>query len=183
METSALPAPLQPDSPRARPYANPSLAGIALGATLLISYLVLGTGLGDPGPGGQRRASRGRPPSDGEQRVRGGVFKVLFTAIVVAMLGARLLASTGAANLATWYQLETFLLPQTVAGLVFGVGFVMGGWCPGTALVGLVSGRADALFFLVGAFAIAAFFGADRLVAWNARRTLMSPGTGSCGRP
>lgn len=146
------------------------------------------------------------------------VFKVMFTAIVVAMLGARLLASTGAANLDAWYQLETFLLPQTVAGLVFGVGFVMGGWCPGTALVGAVSGRADALVFLggvslgsvlyalifpaiesfathggggvstlhealglspgvlallVGALAIAAFYGSDRLVAWNARRTLM----------
>lgn len=143
------------------------------------------------------------------------VFKVLFTAIVVAMLGARLLASTGAANLSTWYQLETFLLPQTIAGLVFGVGFVMGGWCPGTALVGLVSGRADALVFvggvslgsllyafvfplieplskyggggvstlhqmlglspgvvalLIGALAVAAFVGADRLVAWNAGR-------------
>lgn len=78
------------------------------------------------------------------------VFKVMFTAIVVAMLGARLLAATGAVNLDTWYQLETFLLPQTVAGLVFGVGFVMGGWCPGTALVGAASGRGDALVFLGG---------------------------------
>lgn len=78
------------------------------------------------------------------------VFKVMFTAIVVAMLGARLLAAAGAANLDAWYQMETFLLPQTVAGLVFGVGFVMGGWCPGTALVGAVSGRGDALVFLGG---------------------------------
>ena len=36
-------------------------------------------------------------------------------------------------------------------GLLFGVGFVMGGWCPGTALVGLASARWDALVFLVGA--------------------------------
>ena len=56
----------------------------------------------------------------------------------------------GAADLASWYQMETFLWPQIVAGLVFGVGFVMGGWCPGTALVGAASGRGDALVFLGG---------------------------------
>lgn len=78
------------------------------------------------------------------------VFKVMFTAIVVAMLGARLLSGAGLVDLGTWNQLETFLLPQTVAGLVFGAGFVMGGWCPGTALVGFASGRSDALVFLGG---------------------------------
>lgn len=41
-----LPLPLQPDSPSARPYANPYLAGVGLGLTLLLSYVVLGTGLG-----------------------------------------------------------------------------------------------------------------------------------------
>ena len=38
-----------------------------------------------------------------------------------------------------------------MGGLIFGVGFVMGGWCPGTALVGLASGKGDALVFLGGA--------------------------------
>lgn len=78
------------------------------------------------------------------------VFKVMFSAIIFAMLGARVLAATGAADLSQWYQLETFLWPQLVGGLLFGVGFVMGGWCPGTALVGVASGRGDALVFLGG---------------------------------
>ncbi|MDP1922196.1 MAG: YeeE/YedE thiosulfate transporter family protein [Myxococcales bacterium] len=78
------------------------------------------------------------------------VFKVMFTAIVVAMLGARGLEQVGLVNLESWYQLETFLVPQTVAGLVFGAGFVMGGWCPGTAVVGCATGRSDALVFLGG---------------------------------
>ena len=39
----------------------------------------------------------------------------------------------------------------------FGIGFVIGGWCPGTAAVGMVSGRFDALIFLVGAM-IGSFF-------------------------
>ena len=78
------------------------------------------------------------------------VFKVMFSAIVVALLGSRLLAAMGLVDLSQWHQLETFLWPQIVAGLVFGVGFVTGGWCPGTALVGAVTGRTDALVFIAG---------------------------------
>jgi uncharacterized membrane protein YedE/YeeE len=79
------------------------------------------------------------------------VFKVMFSAIVVAMLGARVLSTAGLVDLTQWYQLETFLWPQIAGGLIFGVGFVMGGWCPGTALVGAASGRGDSLVFLGGA--------------------------------
>ena len=78
------------------------------------------------------------------------VFKVMFSAIVAALLGSRLLAVTGLVDIEAWYQLETFLWPQIAAGLVFGVGFVTGGWCPGTALVGAASGRTDALVFIGG---------------------------------
>ena len=39
---------------------------------------------------------------------------------------------------------------QVVGGLLFGVGFVMGGWCPGTAAAGFAAGRIDALVFLLG---------------------------------
>ena len=37
-----------------------------------------------------------------------------------------------------------------MGGLIFGVGFVVGGWCPGTAAVGAASGKLDALVFLGG---------------------------------
>jgi thiosulfate/3-mercaptopyruvate sulfurtransferase len=79
------------------------------------------------------------------------VVKVMFTALVVGMLGLSYLAACG------WLPLERiFLMPtiygaQIVGGLLFGVGFVMGGWCPGTAAAGLAAGRGDALVFLVGA--------------------------------
>jgi hypothetical protein len=76
------------------------------------------------------------------------VLKVMFTAVVTALIGIRALAATGAVDLASWYQMETLLVPQIAAGLLFGAGFVMGGWCPGTAVVGAVSGRWDALLFL-----------------------------------
>ncbi|MDP3235556.1 MAG: YeeE/YedE thiosulfate transporter family protein [Myxococcales bacterium] len=44
--TTTAPAPLQPDAPGAQRYANPYLAGAALGVTLLLSYVTLGAGLG-----------------------------------------------------------------------------------------------------------------------------------------
>ena len=79
------------------------------------------------------------------------VLQVMFTAVVTALLGMRILVVLGLLDPAAVYQMDTFLTPQIVAGLIFGVGFVMGGWCPGTALVGLASGKWDALVFLGGA--------------------------------
>jgi uncharacterized membrane protein YedE/YeeE len=79
------------------------------------------------------------------------VFQVMFTAIVTALVGMRVLVVLGAMDPETVYRMETFLPAQVVGGLIFGVGFVMGGWCPGTALVGVAGGKGDALVFLGGA--------------------------------
>lgn len=78
------------------------------------------------------------------------VIKTMFSAIVTALLGLRVLVALGAVDEASIHHMETFLGPQVVGGLVFGVGFVTGGWCPGTALVGLASGKGDAFVFLLG---------------------------------
>lgn len=88
------------------------------------------------------------------------VLKVLFTAMVTAALGLQLLAALGAIDLATLYVPESIVWPQLVGGLLFGVGFVAGGWCPGTAAVGLASGKLDALVFLLGAGAGSLVFAA-----------------------
>lgn len=79
------------------------------------------------------------------------VLKVMFSAVVTAMLGLGLMFATGVLNIASVYVPETFLWAQTVGGLIFGIGFVIGGWCPGTAAVGLVSGKLDAIVFIIGA--------------------------------
>jgi len=78
------------------------------------------------------------------------VLKVMFTAIVTAMLGSVLLSKLGILDLSLVYVSPTFVVPFLVGGLLFGVGFVTGGFCPGTALVGMVSGSLDAAVFLVG---------------------------------
>ena len=79
------------------------------------------------------------------------VIKVMFTAVIVAMLGLAFLMRGGWLTLDHIYFLPTTYGAQIVGGLLFGVGFVVGGWCPGTAAAGLAGGKLDALIFLVGA--------------------------------
>lgn len=79
------------------------------------------------------------------------VLKVMFTAVVTAMIGYTTLTALGWLKPAEVYPLETYWGAQAVGGLIFGAGFVIGGWCPGTALVGVASAKLDAVVFLAGA--------------------------------
>lgn len=79
------------------------------------------------------------------------VLKVMFTAVVVAMLGLTYAKAFGWVTMENVYFMPTLYTAQIVSGLVFGVGFVMSGWCPGTGAVGMASGKIDALVFLLGA--------------------------------
>lgn len=80
------------------------------------------------------------------------VMRVMFTAIVTAMLGLYFLDLGGVMPISQIGLLPTYLWPQLVGGLLLGVGFVIGGYCPGTSIVGSVSGKLDALFFVAGLF-------------------------------
>jgi len=81
------------------------------------------------------------------------VFKVMFTAIVTAMLGVTYLGWIGWLDLGLVYLVPTHLGPQLVGGLVLGVGFVIGGYCPGTSVASLATGRIDAMVYALGIFA------------------------------
>ncbi len=87
------------------------------------------------------------------------VFKVMFTAIITAMLGLFWLAWLGFLDLSRVNVLPTYLVPQLVGGLIFGVGFVMGGYCPGTCAVAAVTGKMDGWIHLAGMMAGILFFG------------------------
>ncbi len=78
------------------------------------------------------------------------VFKVMFTAIITAMLGLFYLGWCGLVDVSLVYLPPTYLLPQITGGLILGIGFVVGGYCPGTSCVGVATGRLDAIVFLVG---------------------------------
>jgi len=81
------------------------------------------------------------------------VVKVMFTAIVTAMVGLWLLASIGVIDMQEIYIVPTNYVAQLVGGLVFGAGFVIGGYCPGTAVVACAAGRTDAWVFAIGLLA------------------------------
>jgi thiosulfate/3-mercaptopyruvate sulfurtransferase len=78
------------------------------------------------------------------------VLKVMFTAVITAMLGLTCAKAAGWVTTENIYFLPTRYTAQILGGLLFGVGFVVGGWCPGTGAVGIASGRIDALVFLAG---------------------------------
>ena len=80
------------------------------------------------------------------------VFKVMFSAIVTAMLGAYWLGRLGLLDLSRVYVPETYLLPQLAGGLLFGAGFVVAGLCPGTSCVAAATGRGDGALVIVGMF-------------------------------
>ncbi len=80
------------------------------------------------------------------------VFKMMFSAILTAMLGAFWLGRIGVLDLSRVYVPETFLGPQLAGGLVFGAGFAIGGLCPGTSCVAAASGRGDGLMLMAGMF-------------------------------
>lgn len=78
------------------------------------------------------------------------VLKVMFTAIVVCMLGLLYFSVFGWLDLERVYLLPTYIWPQIAGGLVLGIGFVMGGYCPTTSIVATVSGKLDGLIFILG---------------------------------
>jgi uncharacterized protein len=93
------------------------------------------------------------------------VFKVMFSAIVTAMLGVTYLAWAGWLDLSLVYLVPTFWIAQVVGGLLLGVGFAVGGYCPGTSIVATATGRIDGLVFVLGfAFGTLGFGAAFPLV-------------------
>lgn len=81
------------------------------------------------------------------------VFKVMFTAIVTAMLGVTFLGWMGVLDLSLVYLSPTYLWPMVIGGLVLGVGFVVGGYCPGTSVVASATGRFDGVMYVLGMLA------------------------------
>ena len=81
------------------------------------------------------------------------VVKVMFTAIVTTMAGLFLLSAGGWMDLSELYLEPTNYAAQALGGLVFGAGFIVGGYCPGTSLSAAATGRKDAMVFMLGMLA------------------------------
>ncbi|MBN1479330.1 YeeE/YedE family protein [candidate division KSB1 bacterium] len=79
------------------------------------------------------------------------VLKVMFTGIITAMVLIFLASGLGWLDYDALWVNPTYLWPGIVGGLVMGVGFIIGGFCPGTSIVALAVLKIDGLFFTLGA--------------------------------
>jgi uncharacterized protein len=75
------------------------------------------------------------------------VLKIMMTAILVGGIGVLLLKQGG---LAVYHIKEANLLAIALGGAIFGVGMVIYGYCPGTALAAIGAGSVHALVGAAG---------------------------------
>ncbi|MBK7381213.1 MAG: YeeE/YedE family protein [Ignavibacteriales bacterium] len=80
------------------------------------------------------------------------VLRVFFTAGIVAMIGVMGLEHFGLVDINLVYVNPTFLWSGIIGGLIMGLGFVVGGFCPGTSVCAAAIGKIDAMIFIGGAF-------------------------------
>ncbi|MBU3724480.1 MAG: transporter [Burkholderiaceae bacterium] len=78
------------------------------------------------------------------------VFKVMFTAIVFTSVGLMVAGWAGLGITANLFIPPALVGAAAMGGALVGSGFAVGGYCPGTSVVGLMSGRLDASVFLIG---------------------------------
>lgn len=123
--------------------------GIASGllAGLLFGFVLEGAGFGSP-----RKLTAQFRLSDF------AVFKVMFLAVIVAAAGLWLLETAGAISQKSVFVPTLYLWAIAAGGVLIGAGFAIGGYCPGTSVVGLASGRGDAFVFIAGMIAGTAAF-------------------------
>ncbi|MEA3445741.1 MAG: YeeE/YedE thiosulfate transporter family protein, partial [Bacteroidota bacterium] len=80
------------------------------------------------------------------------VLRVFFTAAITAMTGMIFFHYFGWIDLELIYVNPTFVTSAIVGGVIMGLGFIIGGFCPGTSMCGLAIGRIDAMVFFAGIF-------------------------------
>ena len=80
------------------------------------------------------------------------VLKVMFSAIIVAMVLIFLSTAVGLLDYNLLWVNPTYMIPGIVGGLIMGVGFIVGGFCPGTSLVSAATLKLDGIMFVLGVF-------------------------------
>ncbi len=78
------------------------------------------------------------------------VLKVFFTAAITAIVGIIFLGYFGWLDTSVIFVHSNYLYSAIVGGVIMGIGFVLGGYCPGTSATALSIGKIDGLFFIIG---------------------------------
>ncbi|MDO9303467.1 MAG: YeeE/YedE thiosulfate transporter family protein, partial [Anaerolineales bacterium] len=87
------------------------------------------------------------------------VLKVMFTAIAVTMVLVFGAVGLGILDFSQVWVNPTYLWSGLVGGLIMGVGFIVGGFCPTTSLASASTGKIDGMLFMLGGFVGAFIFG------------------------
>jgi hypothetical protein len=87
------------------------------------------------------------------------VLKVMFTAIVTAMVLLFGTVGLGILDFSQVWVNPTYIASGVLGGLIMGVGFIVGGFCPTTSLASASTGKIDGMFFMFGGFVGAFLFG------------------------
>jgi len=80
------------------------------------------------------------------------VLRVFFTAMIVAMVGYLYFSYMGWVDMNLVFVLPTYLNSMLLGGFIMGLGFVIGGFCPGTSYTAAAIGKIDGFVFAGGVF-------------------------------
>ena len=83
------------------------------------------------------------------------IIKFMFSAILVGVVGIHFLNDLGTIDLKIK---GTVVGAQVIGGLIFGIGWAIAGYCPGTSVGALGEGRLHALWAVLGMIAGAALY-------------------------
>jgi len=88
------------------------------------------------------------------------VLKVFFTAAIVALLGLTFFNYFEMIDMSIVYINQYFVNSAIIGGVIMGLGFIIGGFCPGTSACAAAIGKIDAMAYLGGSLIGIFAFGA-----------------------
>lgn len=78
------------------------------------------------------------------------VLKVFFTAAVVSVIGLMYMDYLGWVDFSALYVHPLYIWAAIIGGASMGLGFILGGFCPGTSVCAAAIGKIDAIMYIVG---------------------------------
>ena len=80
------------------------------------------------------------------------VLKVFLTACIVALIGLFYMDYLNWIDMSQLYIQPLYLYGAIIGGIIMGVGFLAGGFCPGTSLCAVAIGKIDGIVYTAGLF-------------------------------
>lgn len=80
------------------------------------------------------------------------VLKVFLTACIVALIGLYYMDYLNWIDMTQLYVQPTYLWGAIIGGIIMGVGFLAGGFCPGTSICAVAIGKIDGMVYTAGLF-------------------------------